>query len=51
MKPASWIIREKASKKVIAETFSPALAEAVNTEKYEVIPILEYLQSLNERAA
>lgn len=48
MKPASWIIREKASKAVIAETFNPALVEALNTEKYEAVPILEYLQSLNE---
>ena len=47
MKTASWVIREKATGRVIAETFNPNIAAAVNTEKYEAVPILEYLVSLN----
>lgn len=48
MNPASWIIRRKDNKEVIAETFSKKIAEAINTKVYEAIPILEYLQSLNK---
>lgn len=50
MKTASWIIRNKTTREVICETFSPAFVAAINTTKYEVVPILEYLQSLNNRA-
>ncbi len=46
--PASWIIREKDTRKVIGEVFSPAIALAINAIRYEAVPILEYLQSLNE---
>ena len=46
--PASWIIREKDTRKVIGEVFSPAIALAINALRYEAVPILEYLQSLNE---
>ena len=46
--PASWIIREKDTRKVIGEVFNPAIALAINAVKYEAVPILEYLQSLNE---
>jgi hypothetical protein len=46
---ASWVIREKESKQVIMETFDPAKVAALNTDKYEAVPILEYLQSLNRK--
>jgi hypothetical protein len=46
---ASWVIREKASKKVVMETFDPAKVSALNTTKYEAIPILKYLYELNEQ--
>lgn len=45
--PASWIIREKATGKVIFETFNRHLGDTLNTEKYEFVPILEHLQSIN----
>lgn len=45
---ASWVVREKATGKPVLETFDPTVAAKINTEKYEVVPILEHLQSLNE---
>lgn len=45
---ASFVIREKATKKVILETFDPRVAAAINKAKYEVVPILDYLQELNQ---
>jgi len=49
MKTASWVIREKSTGKVIMETFDPKKVAALNTRKYEAVPILEYLQKLNAR--
>jgi hypothetical protein len=48
MNTASWILREKATGRVIAETFSPAIVRALNTARYEAVPIGEYLASLNK---
>lgn len=50
MKTASWIIREKETGRVIMETFDPRIVGAINTQRYEVVPILTYLQSLNAKA-
>ena len=47
MKAASWILRNKETKAVICETFDPRKVAALNTDKYEAIPILDYLVSLN----
>lgn len=47
MRTASWVLRNKTTKEVICETFDVRKAAALNTEKYEAVPILEYLQSLN----
>ncbi len=44
---ASWILRNKITKEVICETFDPSKVTALNTEKYEAVPIQEYLGSLN----
>ncbi len=49
MKTASWVLREKATGRVIAETFSPKVVAALNTEKYEAVPIHAYLASLNRK--
>ena len=49
MKPASWVIRFKATGEVICETFSPYVVAALNKAKYEAVPIGEYLASLNKR--
>jgi hypothetical protein len=45
MKTASWVIVEKATGKAIFETFNAKVAGLVNREKYDVVPILEYLVS------
>lgn len=47
MKTASWVISEKVTGKVIFETFDKKKVDALNTDKYVAIPILEYLASLN----
>lgn len=45
---ASWIIREKDTGRVIAETFNKALVDVLNTARYEAVPIQTYLASLNK---
>jgi hypothetical protein len=47
MKPASWVVREKASGKVVFETFDQRKVDALNTAKYEAVPIQQYLAGLN----
>jgi hypothetical protein len=47
---ASWVIRNKDTKEVVMETFDPKKVEALNTNKYEAVPIGEYLGSLNKEA-
>jgi hypothetical protein len=44
---ASWVLRNKFTKEVIAETFDHRKVDALNTEKYEAVPIYEYLQEVN----
>jgi hypothetical protein len=39
----SWVIREKSTGKVICETFNPRAIAALNVDKYEEVPILDYL--------
>jgi hypothetical protein len=46
---ASWVVVDKATRAAIFETFLPHVAAAINTTKYEAVPILAYLQSLNKR--
>lgn len=45
-KPASWLIRERATGRIIMETFNEHLAETIKPE-YEMVPIGRYLASLN----
>lgn len=47
MKIASWVIRNKDTKEVICETFNPKAIAALNTAKYEAVPILDYLVQLS----
>lgn len=49
--PASWVIREKATGDVVMETFDKAKVAALNTAKYEAVPVQEYLASLNRKPA
>ncbi len=44
---ASWVIREKETRRVICETFSERAVAALKP-KYEAVPILQYLQELNQ---
>jgi hypothetical protein len=47
MKTKSWVIRNKNTKVIIGEIFNQRIVDNLNTDKYEAIPILEYLQSIN----
>lgn len=47
---ASWVIRRKATGEVVLETFSPKLVAALNTARYEAVPILDYLVALNRQS-
>lgn len=46
---ASWVIRDKATKAPIMETFNPELVGKLNTDKYEAVPIGQYLGEINGR--
>lgn len=48
--PASWVIRERATGKVLGETFDEHYAAAINRERFDVVPIITHLQSLNDPA-
>lgn len=45
---SSWVIKNKATGEVIMETFDKKKVDALNTEKYEAVPIQEHLASLGE---
>lgn len=47
LKTASWVIRNIETQEVVMETFNEKLVAKLNVAKYEAVPILEYLQSLN----
>lgn len=49
MQTASWVLRNKFTKEVVCETFDIRKVRALNTDKYEAVPILEYLYSLNRK--
>lgn len=46
-RPGSWVIVDKATGKAVFETFKEKTANAINTEKYQAIPALEYLSKHN----
>lgn len=46
---ASWVIVSKATGKAVLETFSSDVAQAINLEKYRVVPILDWLVSLTPK--
>ena len=50
MRTASWIIVNRATGQVVFETFQLSVAGKVNTDKYEVVPILEWLQRINRQS-
>ena len=49
--PASWVIKDKETGDVIAETFDKKKVDALNTENYEAVPIAEHLAAQNQDPA
>lgn len=45
----SWVIRNKATKHVVCETWDPARIRGL-TEAYEAVPIADYLAEVNRAA-
>lgn len=43
----SYIIKNKETGVVVCEIQNGALVEKLNTEKYEAVPVKEYLETLN----
>jgi len=50
MKGNAWVLREKATGKAVMETSDPAKVRALNTEKYEAVPIGQHLAETNAAA-
>lgn len=48
-KTYSWIIRKNGKSTALLETFNPAVVAKLNTDKYNAVPVLEYLQDMNKR--
>ncbi len=44
---SSWVIVNRRTGQAVRETFEKTLADRVNRARYEVLPILEYLQRFN----
>ena len=47
MESKSWVIVRLADNVAMFETWNKALTQAVNKQKYKVVPIYEYLSNLN----
>lgn len=47
---ASWVLRDKETKAAVMETFDPEVVERLNTDKYEAVPIGQYLGEINGKA-
>ena len=43
----SWVVVDRATGDSVLETFSRALAEAINQERYEVLTALQWLVRFN----
>lgn len=51
LRTASWVIKNKSTGEVVMETFDRAKVDALNTAKYEAVPIQKHLASLNDKSA
>lgn len=49
LRTASWVIVDKITNKAIFETFNESILGKINVEKYQAVPVLEYLQNLNKQ--
>ena len=47
MTTASWVIVDRLTDHPVLETYLQSVADKVNRARYDVFPILEYLQNLN----
>ena len=47
--PPSWVITRKSDGDIVMETFSKSVASKINTDKYDVTPIYQYLTELNKK--
>ena len=45
----SWIIKNKQTGEVMLEIFSQKLLARLNTEKYEAVPVMEYLCGVSQK--
>lgn len=45
----SWVIVHNKTGEVVFETYSAKIAKAIDFRKYHAVPILEYLQGLNDK--
>ena len=45
--PASWVIRNRETGEVVMETYDKKKVDALNTEKYEAVPINQHLTEFN----
>lgn len=46
---SSWVICDRSTGKAVMETFNPKVVSAINTARYEAVPILKYLEGLNQQ--
>ena len=46
----SWFVVDKATGKPVMETFEARTADAINRNKYDVVPAIDWLASLNRKA-
>ena len=49
MTSPSYIIIERATGNAVAEFYSPTIVKLINPDKYDTIPVMEYLQRLNAK--
>lgn len=50
LKSRSWVVVDKRTGEAVMETFSRRIADMINETKFEVVPILEWLQLVNAAA-
>lgn len=48
MRSGSWVIVRKSDNVAVFETFSRTVADAVNRDRYDVLPAYDYLVGLNK---
>lgn len=49
-KSASWVVVSRETGEAVMETFSKAVAQRINLQEFKVVPIKEYLYSLNRKS-